>query len=143
MKQSLLISLSLIFVLCFGVAFAYESDTTGTNTASLSTNLAALTEDIIKQIITKQENNLTKYSTGPKSVTVTFESIKIGKARKANKADEYEGIPPGATIYPVRAKYTAVHHYNDGDQEKKYHYDYYFYQDSFDEWATLGLGPVR
>jgi len=116
----------------------------GINSASAAAyNVAALTEAIAKTVITKQENNVTKYSTGPKSVTVTYEIVRLGKTRKANKADEYEGIPAGATVYPVRAKYTVVQHYGSGDKTTEKHYDYDFYENNFGGWETLGRGPVR
>lgn len=128
----------MILTLVLGLNFV------GINPASASAySIAALTEAIAKTVITKQENNVTKYSTGPKSVTVIYESIRLGKTRKANKADEYEGIPAGANVYPVRAKYTVTQHYSSGDKTTEKHYDYDFYENSFGDWATLGRGPVR
>ncbi len=142
---SLLVSLGLVFVLCFGLAFTHKRVSSG-NTVSTglrTTSPADLTEEIVKQIVTKRENNLTKYSTGPKSVTVTFESVRFGKTRGANRQDEIDGIPPGETVHPVRVKYTSMYHYSNTDEEKNIHYDYNFYKDSYGEWAALGVGPVR
>ena len=100
---------------------------------------SALTQAVVEEIITGRQKKL--YAN--LEPTVTFESVRIGKTRKANKADEYEGIPAGATVYPVRVKYSVVYRYSDGDKTENHHYDYLFFKDSFDEWATLGLGPVR
>ena len=136
-KHPLLVSLGLVFVMCFGLAFKCSDNNRGSGTDARD-----LTEDIVKQIITRRENNVTKSSMGPKSVTVTFESIQFGKPRKANEQDKIDGIPTDM-VYPVRAKYTTVHHYSNENQEKNNHYDYEFYKDSYDEWAALGVGPVR
>jgi hypothetical protein len=140
----------------FGMAFACGNDNGDTNPPKPSINTSDkilpesstksvdLTEDFVKQFLTERENNAVNGGlTSPASKTITFESIKFGQVRQANKKDEYEGIPAGATIYPVRAKYTVVNHYNDSDVENEVHYDYEFYKDSFGEWTTLGLGPVR
>ncbi len=134
--QPLLVSLSLVFVLCFSLAFKSRNDN------SSGTGAGNLTEDIVKQIITSRENNVTKYSTGPKSVTITFESIQFGTPRRANQQDKIDGIPT-EMVYPVRAKYTTVHHYSNEDEEKKNYYGYNFYIDSYGEWNALGTGPVR
>jgi hypothetical protein len=144
MKRFSLINLGLVFVLCFGVASASEVDNVGSTNAEGSTaaGSASLTEDVVKQLITKREENLTKSSTGPKSITVTFESIRFGQSRRANEQDKIDGIPT-QTVYPVRVKYTAVHQYANEDQSKEHHYNYNFYEDSYGEWAALGVGPVR
>ena len=146
MKQhSLLVSLGLVVLLCLGLGFTQERASAGrtVSTGSGTTSATDLTEAVVKQIVTKRENNLTKYSTGPKSITVTFESIQFGRTRAANKQDEFNGIPLGETVHPVRVKYTSVRHYSNTDEEKNIHYDYDFYKDSFGEWAALGVGPVR
>jgi hypothetical protein len=97
-KHPLLVSLGLVFVMCFGLAFKFSDNNHGSGTDARD-----LTEDIVKQIITRRENNVTKSSMGPKSVTVTFESVRFGKPRKANEQDKIDGIPT-EMVYPVRAK---------------------------------------
>jgi len=125
-----------ILVLGLGVAFSAAH-----NVAAASD---VLTEANVKEVVTRQANHVVDGSiSAPKSITVTFESVRIGSTRKANKADEYEGIPPKATIYPVRVKYTAIYHYSRSDETNHYYYDYLFFRDSFNDWKTLGLGPVR
>ena len=136
MCNALHTGLGLSFALCFGLAFAHEG-------GAAHAPAAAPTEEVVRQYVTRRQEKLTKSSTGPKSVTVTFESIRFGTSRKANARDEFDGIPKGETVYPVRVKYTAVYHWGSGDEEKQIHYDYEFYKDNYGEWAALGLGPVR
>lgn len=101
-----------------------------------------LTHEIIKKIITRKENNLTKYSTGPKKVTVTFESIQIGKPRKPTEQDKIDNMGDGI-LYPVRVKYTSTHHYADRNMVNNLYNLYTFYVDSFEEWDAKSHGPIR
>lgn len=162
--QSSLFAVRVVFVMLLSLAFACKDETKNanppmddgrTNTAKASTNSEnsnaltedALTEDVVKQVFTRQANDsVANYSgkegggsTSPKSVSVDFEGIQFGITRKANIKDENEGVPPGATMHPVRAKYTIVSHYADKDRENKYNEDYYFYKDKSGAWARLSM----
>jgi hypothetical protein len=136
-------SLGIVFVLLLSTAFVCSNgseSTSGENSIVSTTNSAALTEAIVKEIITTKEKRVNDEVLKPE---VTFESVRIGKTRKANKADEYEGIPAGETVYPVRVKYNVTLQYSTGPETKNHHYDWDFFKDEHGEWATLGKGPVR
>ena len=134
--RSSCVGLSFVFLIALGIAFK------GGSVAAAPPDV--LTETIVKEVVTRQANHVVDGTiSAPKSITVTFESVKIGTPRKASKADEFNGIPPKATIYPVRVKYTVVYHYSRSDETNSYYYDYVFFKDSFNEWKALGLGPVR
>ncbi len=131
--QSGLVSLSLVFVVCFGLAFKFD----GKNNVSASPG--TLTEEIVKTFVTAKNKKVPPDNI----VSITFESIQFGKTRTANKADEYEGIPAGETVNPVRVKYSVRRHWSTGDDDKQVYYDYSFYKNNYGEWDALGNGPVR
>ena len=135
-RHPLSITLSLALVLCIGLA------STPRNAYGGSAGSDGLTEDIVKRYVTRKAEALAKSSTGPKSISVTFENIRFGKPRRANAQDKIDGIR-GKTVYPVRVQYTATYHWMNEDEVNKIHYDYSFYKDSYDEWSALGNGPVR
>jgi hypothetical protein len=157
--QSSLITVRVVFVMLLSFALACKEDTKlantpidngRTNTASAAANSEssdALTEDIVKQVFTKQANSSVNQSgsTDTKPVSVAFQSIQFGITRKANIKDESEGVPAGATMHPVRVKYTVVTNFSGKNRENKYDEDYYLYKDKSGAWAKLSMkaGPVK
>lgn len=126
---------------------AATSTATTPPAATNSETSDALTEDIVKQIFTKQANSaaVQSGSISPKPATLAFESIQFGITRKANIKDESEGVPPGATMHPVRAIYSIVNHSPGKDRADKYNEDYYFFKDKSGAWARLSMkaGPIK
>ncbi len=133
--------LGIVFVLLFNTAFVCGGNESNlvTDLPASTTNSETLTEVIVKEIITAKVIRTNKDF----ETEITFESVRIGKTRTANKADENQGIPAGETVYPVRVKYTVVLQTSTGPQTTNHHYDWDFFKDSFGEWASLGKGPVR
>ncbi len=157
--QFSLFTVRIVFVMLFSLALACKDDSKNTNqlidngktnTTKASTNSENsddLTEDIVKQVFTKQANSSVNEggSTDTKPASVAFQSIQFGITRKANIKDESEGVPPGATMYPVRVKYTVVTNFAGKERENKYDEDYYLYKDKFGAWAKLSMkaGPIK
>ena len=104
----------------------------------------ALTEDAVKQFVTRKEQNLaTGVGSSHKSVAVDFSEVRIGATRAPNEQDKIDGIR-GDTVYPVRVKYTSNRTWGNGETEAKViHYGYDFYRDEFGEWNAVGRGPVN
>lgn len=142
-QRFLAVCLSLSIALACGIALGVGSTHARAGKPTTLATADDPTEEIVKRHIIKGEEKLTKYSSGPKSVTVTFEGVRFGQARTATRSDEDNGVPRGGTVHPVRVRYTSVHHYSNTDEEHKYHNEYDFYRDSFGEWAALGRGPVK
>jgi hypothetical protein len=157
--QSLLFTVRIVFVMLLSFALACKEDTKNTNVlidngktnpsraAANSESSDALSEDIVKQVFAKQANSSANQSgsTEAKPASVTFQSIQFGITRKANIKDESEGVPPGATMHPVRVKYTVVTNFAGKERENKYDEDYYLYKDKFGAWARLSMkaGPIK
>jgi len=118
---------------CDGQASAGDGPTAG-----------ALTEDAVKQFVTRKEEALaTGVGSAHKSVKVEFVEVRLGATRRPNEQDKIDGIR-GDTVYPARAKYKSVRTWGNGETEEKLiHYAYDFYRDEYGEWDAVGLGPVR
>lgn len=92
--------------------------------AALPANAAGtLNEGIVKTVIQK--------------ITPTdsfvWRSVKIAPPRKASIGEiSAAGLPPNATVWPVRVDYTEV---GAGGWGRDYQWNYYFYQDDFGDWA--------
>ena len=113
-------------------------------TVAQAQNTAPLTEADVKAFVTRQqERSATGIGSVHKSVTLTFESVRMGAPRPINYADQLEGMR-GATIYPVQVKYQGLRRWGNGStQTVETHYAYDFFRDEFGDWAAKGLGPVR
>ncbi|HEX8464887.1 MAG TPA: hypothetical protein VF627_09755 [Abditibacterium sp.] len=104
-----------------------------------------LTAADVKAHVTKQEKRIATGVGGQhKTATVIFESIRLGKTRKTNERDRLINGVDGPMIYPARVKYTSHRTWGNGETEdKKIHYDYEFYKNSYGEWDAVLMGPVR
>lgn len=116
----------------------------GASAASSAAPGGPLTEDAVKQFITRKEENLaTGVGSAHKSVTVEFVEIRMGATRAPNEQDKIDGVR-GDTVYPVRAKFKSKRVWGNGETEEKLiHYAYDFYRDESGEWNALLLGPVN
>jgi hypothetical protein len=134
--QNALINLSLIFVLLLTLAFKCGNNNPNrsanpTPTPKIHTNSGSLTEEIVKQVITEiEERVITGSESAPDSVAINFKSISFGTTRTANTADEFSGIPTGASVYPVKIRYTAQRQFSNGINppetlERDWGYDFY------------------
>jgi hypothetical protein len=132
--QNSVITMGLVFTVFFSLALKCGTPSGGD-----------LTESDVKQLITRREKMLaTGVGTSPNSADVTFESIKFGTTRTANKQDEIDGVPEDETVYPVRTKYTAHRQWGDGTSEdRETYYDWDFFKNSYGEWDAIGKGPAR
>jgi hypothetical protein len=135
--QNSVITLGLVLTVFFSLAFRCGTPS--------GTSSEALTESDVKQLITRREKMLaTGVGTSPNSADVTFESIKFGTTRTANKQDEFDGVPEGETVYPVRTKYTAHRQWGSGSTEdRETYYDWDFFKNNYGEWDAIGKGPAR
>lgn len=144
-KKSLLVMLSVTFSLFF---FGFVSQSQSVEKKSATEQQAAkagLNTPAVKAHITKKEKSLaTGIGSAHQSVSVTFESIRFGKARKTTPKDRVVNGIEGPMVYPVRVKYTSHRRWGNGETEtKNIHYDYEFYKDSYGEWNTYMVGPVN
>ena len=142
--QNWAVSLQLLGIVCvllFNTAFGCGGNDSNlvTDLPASTTNAEALTEEIVKEIITEKVIRTNKDF----ETEITFESVRIGKTRTANKVDENNGVPAGETVYPVRVKYTVVIQTSTGPQTTNHHYDWDFFKNNFGEWASSGRGPVQ
>jgi len=98
----------------------------------------------IKAVIQRRLESLaTGVGSSHKSVVVTFESIVFGEPRPLNAQDKIDGLR-GSTVYPVRAKYSELRTWGNGETETvKTHYGYDFYRDEFGELNFNAKGPVQ
>jgi hypothetical protein len=138
MKQSLLnSSLSLGFVLCVGLGCGLGEKTSRPNSAGP-------TEADVKQFITrKEEASATGHGGQAGSVTLTFQNIRFGASREADRRDRLVNGITGSTVYPVRVKYTAHRTWPGGSQDQTIHRDYEFFQDQNGEWDSYLVGVVN
>lgn len=127
----------------FKVLFAIFSVALFVSNAGAGT--AGPTDADIKSHISKKEEALaTGVGSSHKSATLTFESIKVGKARKATDRDRLVNGITGPVVYPVRVRYTSNRLWGNGSKESKtIFYEYEFFKDSFDEWNSYMVGPVK
>jgi len=144
--QTAFINFSLILVLLLTLAFKCGNNSSDENPGNEPhTNTGALTEATVKQFITgREERAATGAGGSPDSVTVTFESINFGTTRTATVQDQYDGVPKGETVYPMRVKYTPHRRWINGTKEDpEIYYSYDFYLNKYGEWDALSKGPVR
>ena len=105
---------------------------------------AGLTEDAVKQFVTRKEEKLaTGVGSAHKSVKVEFVEVRLGAARAPNEQDKIDGVR-GDRVYPARAKYKSIRTWGNGETEEKViHYAYDFYRDEYGEWDAVLRGPVK
>jgi hypothetical protein len=105
----------------------------------------APSEDAVKRYITRKEEALaTGVGSSHASVTVTFESVRMGESRAATEKDRVVNGITGSTVFPVRAKYASLRRWGNGEtQTVNIHYSYEFYRDEFGEWNAYYVGPVN
>ena len=103
------------------------------------------TDDDVKTYVTRKENLLAGGSlTSPKTVSVTFDEIQIGKSRAADQRDRLVNGAKADTMFPVRVRYTSHRTWGNGQTEDvTIHYSYDFYVDEFGAWTAIHNGPVR
>ncbi len=101
-------------------------------------------EDEIKAVIQRRLESLaTGVGSAHKSVVVTFDGITFGDPRPLNEQDRIDGLR-GDRAYPVRAKYSELRTWGNGETETvNTHYAYDFYRDEFGEWNYNAKGPVQ
>ena len=101
-------------------------------------------EDHIKAVIQRRvESRATGVSSSQKSVAVISDLIAFGEPRLLNEQDKIDGLR-GDTVYPVRAKYSELRTWCNGETETvSTHYAYDFYRDEFGALNFNAKGPVQ
>ena len=115
-----------------------------TQSVSSMPTLGEPSEDDIKAVIQRRvESRATGVSSSQKSVAVISDSIAFGEPRLLNEQDKIDGLR-GDTVYPVRAKYSELRTWGNGETETvSTHYAYDFYRDEFGALNFNAKGPVQ
>lgn len=98
----------------------------------------------VKAVIERRVQSLaTGVGSSHASVAVTFDAVEFGQPRPLNEQDRIDGLR-GDTAYPVRARYSELRTWGNGQTETvNTYYAYDFYRDEFGGWDYSGKGPVR
>ena len=123
--------LALVFFLLFSLAFQCRSGRKDNPPPARG----VLTEDIVKAQITEFEESFVGTG-GVTSVSLTFESIRIGGSQAPSYQDKIDGIT-SAEYYPVRVKYTRVRKQTDEDLTRNFDQLYKFFIDANGQWRHV------
>ena len=121
-----------------------EGAAPATGTAPVAQPAGSPSEADVKAVIERRVQSLaTGVGSSHKSVAVTFEAVEFGQPRPLNEQDKIDGLR-GDTAYPVRARYSELRTWGNGETETvNTYYAYDFYRDEFGGWDFSGKGPVR
>lgn len=117
-----------------GESFAEEEEADG-----------APTDDDVRALITRREEaSATGVGSMHGSVALAFDEVRFGTPRAADERDRVVNGITGATVYPVRVRYTSHRTWGNGETEARpIHYDYEFFRDAQGGWDAYLVGPVR
>ncbi len=144
-QRTLLLPLLALVLAACGGGEPPADDTAGEAFAGAEAADAAPTEDDVRDLITRREEaSATGVGSMHSGVALAFDEVRFGTPRAADERDRVVNGITGATVYPVRVRYTSNRTWGNGETEAKpIHYDYEFHRDAQGGWDAYLVGPVR
>jgi hypothetical protein len=124
-----------------GVAASWPAAGAGGGAATPRAPQGAVTEQFVKDYILREERRSVATDRPPVTVTLAFQSVRIGKPYRYRGAS-LTNVAEGETITPVRVAYTRTRRSDIRTETGQQAWDYLFYNDAFGEW-THSASPTR